>query len=64
MLKLLLIDDDEELCAELREVLETEGFKVDIALDGLQGFAASSRETISNYNFGFEIAGAQWIWGP
>jgi len=37
MLKLLLIDDDEELCAELREALELEGFSVDIALDGLQG---------------------------
>ena len=36
MLKLLLIDDDEELCAELGEILEAEGFKVDIALDGLQ----------------------------
>lgn len=39
MLKLLLIDDDEELCTELGEVLEAEGFKVDIALDGLQGLA-------------------------
>ena len=37
MRKILLIDDDEELCTELKEVLETEGFKVDIALDGLQG---------------------------
>lgn len=37
MLKLLLIDDDEELCAELAQVLEAEGFDVDIALDGLQG---------------------------
>ena len=37
MLKLLLIDDDEELCAELEEVLKAEGFQVDIALDGLQG---------------------------
>lgn len=37
MLKLLLIDDDEELCTELREVLEAEGFNVDIAQDGLQG---------------------------
>ena len=37
MLKLLLIDDDEELCAELGEVLEAEGFKVDIAFDGLRG---------------------------
>jgi two-component system copper resistance phosphate regulon response regulator CusR len=36
-MKLLLIDDDEELCAELRQVLEAEGYKVDIAFDGLQG---------------------------
>jgi len=36
-MKLLLIDDDEELCAELTEVLEAEGFEVDIAFDGLQG---------------------------
>ena len=37
MLKLLLIDDDEELCAELSQVLKAEGFEVDTALDGLQG---------------------------
>ena len=37
MLKLLLIDDDEELCSELKEILEVEGYKVDIALDGLNG---------------------------
>jgi DNA-binding response OmpR family regulator len=37
MLRLLLIDDDEELCAELRELLEIEGFHVDTAFDGLQG---------------------------
>jgi DNA-binding response OmpR family regulator len=37
MTPLLLIDDDEELCAELVQVLEAEGFEVDIALDGLKG---------------------------
>lgn len=37
MLKLLLIDDDEELCAELAQVLAMEGFEVDVAFDGLQG---------------------------
>ncbi len=37
MLKLLLIDDDEELCAELTELLQIEGFSVDMALDGLEG---------------------------
>jgi DNA-binding response OmpR family regulator len=37
MLKLLLIDDDEELCAELSQILLAEGFEVDIAFDGLKG---------------------------
>jgi DNA-binding response OmpR family regulator len=37
MSRLLLIDDDEELCAELAQVLEAEGFEVDIAFDGQQG---------------------------
>lgn len=37
MLKLLLIDDDEELCAELGQVLAAEGFDVDMVFDGLQG---------------------------
>jgi len=44
MTRLLLIDDDEELCAELREVLEAEGFKVDIALDGLEGLRYLHKE--------------------
>ena len=35
--KLLLIDDDEELCEELAQVLTTEGFIVDVVFDGLQG---------------------------
>jgi DNA-binding response OmpR family regulator len=37
MIKVLLIDDDEELCAELTQVLEAEGFKVDAAFDGQEG---------------------------
>jgi len=37
MVKLLIIDDDEELCAELSQVLSRENFKVDVAFDGLQG---------------------------
>jgi DNA-binding response OmpR family regulator len=39
MLKMLLIDDDEELCAELAQVLSAEGFEVDVAFDGVQGLA-------------------------
>jgi two-component system response regulator CpxR len=37
MRKLLLIDDDEELCAELAQVLVMEGFDVDVAFDGIKG---------------------------
>ncbi|MBF0504378.1 MAG: response regulator [Candidatus Omnitrophica bacterium] len=36
-MKVLLIDDDEELCTELSEVLEAEGFEVDTVFDGAQG---------------------------
>ena len=37
MLKLLLIDDDEELCSELAQVLTFEGYEVDVVFDGLKG---------------------------
>lgn len=36
MSKILLIDDDEELCTELTQVLESEGFKVDMSFNGLK----------------------------
>ena len=35
--KLLIIDDDEEMCEELKDVLEQEGYFVDIANDGIIG---------------------------
>ena len=39
MRKVLIIDDDEELCDELGETLRDEGFEVDVAFDGVQGKA-------------------------
>ncbi len=36
-MRLLLIDDDEELCSELKEILEKEEFDVDLVFDGKQG---------------------------
>lgn len=33
----LIIDDDEELCAELLEILNDEGFQVSVASSGAQG---------------------------
>lgn len=35
---ILLIDDDKELCEEIREILESEGYAVELAHDGKSGF--------------------------
>ncbi len=35
--KILVIDDDEELCEELAEVLQSESYEVDFAYDGAKG---------------------------
>lgn len=35
--KILVIDDDEELCEELAEVLQSENYEVDLAYDGARG---------------------------
>lgn len=35
--KILIIDDDKELCEELAEFLSDEGYEVDVACDGRQG---------------------------
>jgi len=34
---ILIIDDDEELCMELKEILAEEGYEVYVALDGYKG---------------------------
>ena len=36
--KILIVDDDEEICLELKEILEDEGYNVCYELDGLNGF--------------------------
>ncbi len=35
--KILMIDDDEELCEEITEILTNEGYRVTTAFDGLKG---------------------------
>lgn len=35
--KILMIDDDEDLCEEMAEILKDEGYNVDVAFDGVQG---------------------------
>jgi len=40
MARILIIDNDAEICSLLREYLENEGYEVNIALDGVEGVAA------------------------
>ena len=35
--KILVVDDDKEMCEELADILEGEGYQVTFAFDGLQG---------------------------
>jgi len=35
--KLLIIDDDEEMCSELTDILRREGYQTEFSLDGLSG---------------------------
>ncbi len=44
MVKLLLIDDDQELCQLLNEYLTAEGFQVDMAHDGEQAIEQVTRD--------------------
>jgi DNA-binding response OmpR family regulator len=37
MTKVLIIDDDEEYCRELSQVIQTAGFEVNSAFDGISG---------------------------
>lgn len=37
MVKLLMVDDEKEICEEFRETLEQEGYEVDVATSGKDG---------------------------
>ncbi|MBR9912041.1 MAG: response regulator transcription factor [Gammaproteobacteria bacterium] len=43
--KLLLVDDDQELCLLLKEYLQTEGFEVSLAHDGGSGVELANRSS-------------------
>lgn len=47
MRKILLIDDDEELCQEIKEILVSEGFEVNAVYNGLDALLA-----LQNQEFG------------
>ncbi len=42
--RLLIIDDDEELCMELKEILGDEGYEVHVAMDGFKATALIERD--------------------
>lgn len=42
--KILIIDDDRELCEELSEILTGEGYAVSLAFDGIAGKALAERQ--------------------
>ena len=44
--KILIIDDDEDMCEEMAEILEDDGYYVSMAFDGLKG-----RELIEKYDY-------------
>lgn len=46
--KILLIDDDEELCNEMAEIFKDEGYSVETAFNGLEG---KSKVEKNKYNF-------------
>ena len=47
MSHILVIDDDNDLCFILREVLRAEGYKVSMAADGEQGIALQRKQPAS-----------------
>jgi len=42
--KILIIDDDRDLCGELSDILAAEGYAVSIAFDGVTGKALADRQ--------------------
>lgn len=45
MINVLIIEDDEEMCEELREILESESYSVAVCNDGKQGVCSVEKNT-------------------
>jgi CheY-like chemotaxis protein len=45
MSKVLIVDDDREICGVLHELLQEEGFQVHVARDGLEALEVLQRES-------------------
>lgn len=55
---ILLIDDDEELCDEIRDVLRDEGYTVDVAHDGSHGLRRMAEKRYDLLLLDLKIPGA------
>ena len=53
--KILLVDDDAELCSELAETLEAEGYSVDAATDGAAGIKLIQKKAHDIYLLDFKM---------
>ncbi len=59
--KLLLVDDDRELCQELAEILRDEGYAVDATSDSAKGDALISEKAYDLYLFDYKMTGFNGI---
>lgn len=59
--KILLVDDDAELCQELADILRDEGYSVDNASHSLQGEAFLQKSAYDIYLFDYKMEDASGI---
>jgi len=59
--KILIIDDDPELCEEMAEILESEGYLVDNASDGVKGMELLWKNIYHVFLLDFKIQGMTGI---
>lgn len=59
--RILIVDDDRELCSEISEILRDEGYVVDIAADGLQGEACIKENNYAVVLLDFKMPGLNGI---
>ncbi len=60
-LRILMVDDDRELCSEVSEILNEEGYSVDIATHGAQGKNFIDRQDYDVILLDFKMPGFNGI---
>jgi DNA-binding response OmpR family regulator len=57
MKNILMIDDDEEMCLEISEILQDEGFQIHFANDGIKGLQILENDTFDLLLLDLKIPG-------